>query len=197
MNKNFTLFFVGILFLIGVTSCCNNPNSENTKTTETSIAKEVLPIDHTFENTKEMLDYSRQFITEASSKKIDSIMKGEDEYYLIDVRTGKENDVSYIPGAISIPRGVLEFRIASEDVWDNEGLYMPTKESIIIIYCKSGDRSTFASKTLAELGYTNVVSLKGGFNQWKKDYPKNIYVNVVSVAKGAAPAVQEEDGGGC
>ena len=187
MRNYFTSLLMSIVFLFGITSC---ETSAVEKSTSASNGK-------TFENCTELVDFTKQFITEVSTNELQTLMNGDEEYYLLDVRTGKENAKSYIPGAVSIPRGVLEFRIANEDVWDDEGLYMPEKNSRIVIYCKKGGRGTLASKALKDLGYTNVVNLKGGFLQWKKDYPKNIYVNVIPTTSGAAPVAAEEDSGGC
>src|SRR5262245_27875309 len=63
-----------------------------------------------------------------------------------------------IPGTVWIPRGFLESRI-EKTVTD--------RAAPIIVYCASGNRSLFAQRTLAELGYTNVKSLAGGFTAWK------------------------------
>ncbi|MEN8137802.1 MAG: rhodanese-like domain-containing protein [Bacteroidota bacterium] len=168
---------------------CETPETKNTKSVSS---------DKIFEDCTEMVEYTKEYITEVSTKDLQSIMNGDEEYYLVDVRTGKENAKSYIPGSVSIPRGVLEFRIANEDVWDDEGIYMPEKTSNIIIYCKKGGRGALAAQSLQQLGYSNVVSLKGGFVQWKKDFPKEIYENVIPTSSGAAPAVAaEEDSGGC
>jgi molybdopterin/thiamine biosynthesis adenylyltransferase/rhodanese-related sulfurtransferase len=78
----------------------------------------------------------------------------------VDVRRYDEWDEGHIPGAVHVPRGSLESRI--------EGV-APDHTSPIVLYCASGERSAFAAKTLGELGYENVVSLAGGFNNWKRD----------------------------
>lgn len=187
MIKQVKSLFMSIVLILGMISC-ETPETVNSKSVNS---------DKVFDNSAEMVEFTKQYITEVSTKELQAIMDGDEEYYLIDVRTGKENAKSYIPGSIAIPRGVLEFRIANENVWDDEGMYMPQKESKIIIYCKKGDRGTLSVKSLQQLGYTNVVNLKGGFTQWKKDYPKNIYVNVIPVSSGSAPAAVEEDEGGC
>ncbi len=76
----------------------------------------------------------------------------------IDVREPDEYEDGAIPGAIHIPRGFLELRI--EDA-------VPAKDTAVVIYCAGGVRSVFAAKALQDLGYSNVVSLKPGFNGWK------------------------------
>ncbi len=79
---------------------------------------------------------------------------------LVDVREQDEWDEGYVPGAIHVPRGMLESRI--------EGL-LPDRSSEIVVYCAGGSRSAFAAKTLGELGYENVTSLIGGFTDWKRN----------------------------
>jgi molybdopterin/thiamine biosynthesis adenylyltransferase/rhodanese-related sulfurtransferase len=77
----------------------------------------------------------------------------------IDVREADEYEEGYIPGAVHIPRGFLESRIENA---------APDRAQAIVAYCQSGNRSLFAAKTLEELGYENVVSLAGGFVDWKR-----------------------------
>ncbi|HET7093223.1 MAG TPA: ThiF family adenylyltransferase, partial [Thermomicrobiales bacterium] len=76
----------------------------------------------------------------------------------IDVREQDEVDQGVVPDAIHIPRGFLEMRI--EDA-------VPDRSRPVVVYCAGGTRSAFAARALEDLGYTDVVSLAGGFNAWK------------------------------
>jgi molybdopterin/thiamine biosynthesis adenylyltransferase/rhodanese-related sulfurtransferase len=78
----------------------------------------------------------------------------------IDVREGDEWQEGHIPGAVHVPRGYLESRIETA---------VPDKSTPVVLYCAAGNRSAFAAKTLAELGYTTVSSLRGGFTDWKRN----------------------------
>jgi len=78
---------------------------------------------------------------------------------IIDVREQDEYVQGYIPGAVWIPRGFLEQKI--EDA-------APDKNALVVLYCASGNRSVLAARSLGELGYTNVVSMAGGFTAWKR-----------------------------
>ncbi|HEY3240687.1 MAG TPA: molybdopterin-synthase adenylyltransferase MoeB [Acidimicrobiia bacterium] len=78
----------------------------------------------------------------------------------IDVREGDEHDQGSIPGALHIPRGFLESQVEGK---------VADRQSRIVVYCAGGARSAFAAVTLGELGYTDVVSMAGGFNQWKNE----------------------------
>jgi sulfur-carrier protein adenylyltransferase/sulfurtransferase len=84
----------------------------------------------------------------------------DDEALFVDVRAQDEWDEGHIPGAVLIPRGNLESRI--------EGL-VPERDRPIVLYCATGSRSAFGAKSLGELGYTDVVSLAGGFVDWKRN----------------------------
>jgi molybdopterin/thiamine biosynthesis adenylyltransferase/rhodanese-related sulfurtransferase len=78
---------------------------------------------------------------------------------LIDVREKDEWMEGFIPGAQWIPRGFLELRIEDK---------VPEKDAAVVLYCAGGTRSALAARSLAELGYTNVSSLDGGFSAWKR-----------------------------
>lgn len=84
------------------------------------------------------------------------LMDTEDDYVILDVRTQAEYDESHIPGAILIPHDTVA--TAAEDA-------LPDKGQLILVYCRSGNRSKQASQALVDLGYTNVVEF-GGINSW-------------------------------
>ncbi len=79
---------------------------------------------------------------------------------LLDVREPDEYEQGAIPGSVHIPRGHLESNIEGR---------VPDHDTPLVVICAGGTRSAFAAKTLAELGYTDVVSVAGGFNQWKDE----------------------------
>jgi molybdopterin/thiamine biosynthesis adenylyltransferase/rhodanese-related sulfurtransferase len=76
----------------------------------------------------------------------------------LDIRELEEFEQGMIPGAVFIPRGHLESKVENQ---------LTDRSRTVIIYCASGVRSVFAAKTLEELGYTDVVSMAGGFQRWK------------------------------
>jgi sulfur-carrier protein adenylyltransferase/sulfurtransferase len=79
---------------------------------------------------------------------------------VVDVRERDEWDEGHLPSAVHIPRGNLESRIEAA---------VPDRSRPVVVYCASGSRSAFAAQTLEELGYENVVSLTGGFTDWKRN----------------------------
>ena len=88
-----------------------------------------------------------------------SMMEKESDYILLDVRTAEEFEEKHIPGAINIPNET----ISSEEIPE-----LPDKDQLILVYCRSGNRSKQASRKLAEQGYTNIVEF-GGINDWPLD----------------------------
>src|SRR3954452_7681521 len=79
---------------------------------------------------------------------------------VLDVREPDEYEQGALPDAIHIPRGQLETSIENRVV---------DHDAPIVAYCAGGTRSAFAADTLQQLGYTNVVSMIGGFNRWKDE----------------------------
>jgi sulfur-carrier protein adenylyltransferase/sulfurtransferase len=88
-----------------------------------------------------------------------AIANGKPHPTLIDVREKDEWVEGFIPGARWIPRGFLELRVEEQ---------VPEKSSEVVLYCAGGTRSALAARALAELGYSNVSSLAGGFSAWKR-----------------------------
>ncbi len=107
---------------------------------------------------RELLARTRAEIDEVSPGRASELLQSADPPLFVDVREQGEWDEGHIPGAAHVPRGNLESRI--------DGIE-PDHSREIVLYCASGSRSAFAAKTLAELGYENVVSLAEGFREWK------------------------------
>src|ERR1700719_1684014 len=84
----------------------------------------------------------------------------QDGIVLVDVREKNEWDEGYIPGALHIPRGYLELRVEEA---------IPDKAKKVVLYCAGGTRSMYAGLTLKQMGYEDVVSMSGGFGQWKNN----------------------------
>lgn len=82
---------------------------------------------------------------------------------LVDVREGTECALGMIPGALHIPRGMLEFR-ADPASPAHQSALDPTRR--IILHCASGGRSALSAMTLRQLGFSNVAHLDGGFRAW-------------------------------
>lgn len=99
--------------------------------------------------------------TEATYRQISQeeaaeIMKKQEDFLLLDVRTQAEFEDRHIPGAICIP---------NETIGTGEIPELSDKNQRILVYCRSGNRSKQAAEKLARLGYTNVLEF-GGINTW-------------------------------
>ncbi len=79
---------------------------------------------------------------------------------VLDVREPDEYDQGALPDALHIPRGHLEAQIEAKAI---------DKTQTVVVYCAGGVRSAFAARTLQELGYTDVLSMAGGFGKWKDE----------------------------
>ena len=85
-----------------------------------------------------------------------NIMQTEENYVILDVRTAQEFASGHIPGAVLLPNET----IGTEDI-----PLLPDKDQLILVYCRSGNRSKQAAEKLSQLGYTNIVEF-GGINSW-------------------------------
>lgn len=81
---------------------------------------------------------------------------------IIDVREYDEYVASHLPGAINIPRGVLEFKIGMVPE-------CARKDGAFLIYCRTSGRAALSAVQLQKLGYTNVISMNGGFEVWNNE----------------------------
>ncbi len=94
----------------------------------------------------------RQITAEEAKRMMDE----EENYVILDVRTKEEFDEGHISGAILIPDFEIESRAENE---------LTDHDQLILVYCRSGNRSKRASKKLSDLGYSNIIDF-GGINNW-------------------------------
>ena len=98
-------------------------------------------------------DGSYEQISQEAAKE----MMDTQEVIVLDVREQSEYDSGHIPGAVLLPVGSIDEETAAAVI--------PEKDSTVLVYCRSGNRSKTASSTLAGLGYTNIYEF-GGINTW-------------------------------
>lgn len=106
---------------------------------------------------RELLARTKSEITEISPEEAETRLGS---VTFLDVREQDEYDAGTIPGAIHIARGFLESQVESR---------ITDRDAELVVYCAGGVRSAFAVKTLTEMGYTNVLSMAGGYGQWKNE----------------------------
>jgi molybdopterin/thiamine biosynthesis adenylyltransferase/rhodanese-related sulfurtransferase len=108
---------------------------------------------------RELLQQVKSEIDEVDVTQARDLLASDERPLVVDVRELDEWTEGRIPGAIHVPRGFLESRIEQA---------APDHGRPILLYCAAGNRSAFAAKSLEELGYENVVSLAGGYTDWKR-----------------------------
>lgn len=97
-----------------------------------------------------------------SSTEAMEMMKKEKNYVIVDVRTAQEYNEGHIKNAISIP---------NDKIGNGEIKELPNKDQLILVYCRSGNRSRQAAEKLLKMGYTNVIDF-GGINSWTGEIVK-------------------------
>ena len=109
--------------------------------------------------TEDLVTSAKQQVTEVDVVKAKQLL-AEGHIVLVDTREESEYAAGHIEGALLLPRGVLEFKIGAIPELADKG-------KSVLIYCRTGGRSALASLTMQQLGYTNVLSMAGGFEAWK------------------------------
>ena len=107
---------------------------------------------------QDFLVAARQEIPEVSVQEVQERGQPGDDFVLLDVRENDEVRAGYIDGAVAIPRGFLEFQVASK---------VPQTNKEVIVYCAGGARSLLAAQVLRSMGYENVSSMSGGITRWQ------------------------------
>ncbi len=100
---------------------------------------------------------ARARITEISAEQAQAALAGTE--VLIDVREPDEFAAGHLPGAVNIPRGLLEFRLSASEALQRRDLK-------VLVYCKTGGRSALAACAMQDMGYLELRSLAGGFDGW-------------------------------
>jgi molybdopterin/thiamine biosynthesis adenylyltransferase/rhodanese-related sulfurtransferase len=106
---------------------------------------------------REMLSLVKQGIVEIDPAAAAALMG---QALFLDVREADEYVQGALPGAVHLPRGMLELQVEGR---------VPDRDRQIVIYCAGGTRSALAAQALGQLGYSDVASMSGGFNKWKDE----------------------------
>lgn len=108
-------------------------------------------------NKKEKIIENEMIIKHVSMNDIVQIMEENENYIILDVRTQAEYNQGHIPNAICIPNETIDENVVNK---------LPDKNQMILVYCRSGNRSKQAAEKLKKLGYTNLIEF-GGIIDWK------------------------------
>ena len=104
----------------------------------------------------DLLREARAQIKEVTPQEVDGLPAGAAT--IVDVREASEWDQGHLPGARHVSKSYIEQQIEAA---------APDRDAPVILYCAGGVRSLFAAQTLEQMGYTNIASMSGGFQQWK------------------------------
>jgi rhodanese-related sulfurtransferase len=97
-------------------------------------------------------------IREVSVVELNRMIDNKEKIVILDVRDRDEFETGYIPAAINLSRGMLEFKV---------DMMIPDRNASIVVYCGVDLRGPLATRTLNEMGYKNAVNLTGGLKAWK------------------------------
>jgi len=110
---------------------------------------------------QDLVAAAKQTITEINVTKAKQLI-AEGNLTIIDTREESEYSAGHLDQALPVPRGVLEFKIGSIPE-------LADKSKTILIYCRTGGRAALAAQSMKSLGYSNVLSIAGGYEAWQKD----------------------------
>jgi rhodanese-related sulfurtransferase len=143
--------------MLSLPSCANSKVSNDNEVSE--IQSESPKDESNF--TSQSSEFEKTY-KQISPEEAKNIMDTQRDYIIIDARTEEEFAQGHIKNAILIPE--YEIKNKAEKA-------LPDKNSLILVYCRSGRRSKIASEALVELGYTNVYEF-GGIIDWKYEIVK-------------------------
>ena len=114
-------------------------------------------MEHSMKSAHDSVAAASQHIEEVALDHAEQAVRDAD--LVLDVREPDEYAAGHLTGAVSVPRGLLEFKLSSTPA-------MTPRDLKVVVYCKSGGRAALAAAAMKDMGYLQVVSLAGGFDGW-------------------------------
>jgi rhodanese-related sulfurtransferase len=108
---------------------------------------------------KQLVDEAKSQISEIGPDEFRRMQQSREDFTLLDVRERDEQAKGIIPGAVSLPRGILEVNIDK---------ITTDRDRKLVLYCGGGGRSALAALNLKKMGFRNVFSLAGGYRDWRE-----------------------------
>jgi len=139
---------------------------------------------NSYDDAAQLVDDSQASISKVTVHELKAILDHKGEYKIIDCRETKEYIEGHIPGAINIPRGVLEFSSK-----------ISNRRKTIYVYSETIGRASLACQSLKLLKYSKVYLIDGGWLEWNKTFPELIEKG--DGDEGSKPAPKVEESGGC
>lgn len=107
----------------------------------------------------DVVNQARRNVPETDVPTVKARLDRGEDFHLVDVREESEWQKGHIPGAVHISKGVIERDIEK---------LIPDADAEIVLYCGGGFRSVLAAENLQKMGYTNVISMDGGWRGWRE-----------------------------
>ena len=107
-----------------------------------------------------LVNEAKSRIRQCRVEDVQKKLENRERFYLVDVREDEEWDQGHVRGAIHLGKGVIERDIERK---------IPDKDAEIVLYCGGGYRSALAADQLQNMGYTNVISMDGGWRAWNEN----------------------------
>ncbi|MCJ7545423.1 MAG: hypothetical protein MUP30_01160 [Deltaproteobacteria bacterium] len=150
MKKRLFVWVLSFVFVFSLLSAALAQEKPKVPTWQTTVVKDWVA-------------KAKAEIKKVTAEDVKAAIDKKEKAVILDVRDPNEYAAGYLPGAINVSRGTLEFNI-----WDK----VSDKNAKIYVYCKTTSRSALATKTLNDLGYKNAVLMDAPFEDWvKKGYP--------------------------
>ena len=139
---------------------------------------------NSYDNVGQLVKDAQAGITKVTVNELKAILDHEGEYKIIDCREKEEFIEGHIPGAVNIPRGILEFSSK-----------ISNRREPIYVYSQTDDRASLAYPNLKLLKYDKVYLIDGGWQEWNKTFPELIEEGEGDTGGKTEPKVEES--GGC
>lgn len=137
-----------LIFIMGATLACFSP----------VFAQTVPPV------VKQKVEAAQKQVKTIGMEEYRNLVENPGSALIVDVREPHEYAAGHVPGAINIPRGVLEFKI-----WSHVGFPAnPEMDRPLILQCQSGNRASLAAQSLEDLGFTRPTAVVMSLEDWQK-----------------------------
>jgi rhodanese-related sulfurtransferase len=127
-----------------------------------------------------LVNDAKSRVRECSVDDVAKMRARGDQFTLVDVREDNEWTKGHLPGAMHLGKGVIERDIETR---------IPDHRARIVLYCGGGFRSALAADNLQKMGYTNVLSMDGGFKGWQS---AGNPIEASASSTGPAPAARRQ-----
>jgi rhodanese-related sulfurtransferase len=143
-----TAILLPLPFIMGATLACFSP----------AFAQSVPPV------VKQKVEAAQKQVKTIGMEEYRTLVESPGSALIVDVREPHEYAAGHVPGAINIPRGVLEFKI-----WSHVGFPAnPEMDRPLILQCQSGNRASLAAQSLEDLGFTRPTAVVMSLEDWQK-----------------------------